>query len=79
MLYFVTFDEFGATSQPAAVGLDPGLLLADALDHACQLLSEQKQNVTISDGEGRTIAGDDLIACCNGDKTLTPDLQAIPK
>jgi hypothetical protein len=77
MLYHVTHEVFGANDKASlAVGIDPGLSLSDALAMACQLLSEQKDNVTIR-GDGVSITGDDLVACCNGTKTLSADLRAI--
>jgi hypothetical protein len=72
MMYTVTFD----TSHAAAIDLgDPkDFDLQRALAHACQLLVEGKPNVAIRDGNGCSISGDDLIACCNGDKTISLDL-----
>jgi hypothetical protein len=66
-------------NAPAAidVGHRGGFDLNQALAHACQLLSEGAPNVAILDGTGRSISGDDLLACCKGEKTLTPDPQAI--
>ncbi len=58
------------------VGLDPGLTLEQALAMAGHLLWERKPNVAIQDGNGRSISGDDLVACCKGEKNLTPDLRA---
>jgi hypothetical protein len=40
-------------------------------------LSEQQEHVTIQDGTGKSISGDDLAARCRGEKTLSPDLRAI--
>ena len=77
MLYHVTHEVFGVNQKRSlAVGIDPGLSLSDALAMACQLLSEQKDNVTIS-GDGVSITGNDLVACCNGTKKLSPDLRAV--
>jgi len=82
MHYFVTFGGFYAGGKPAAAAIDSGSLhlpfeLADALAHACHLLGEQEANVAIIDGNGNSISGDDLVACCKGEKTLSPDLRAI--
>jgi hypothetical protein len=75
MRYFVTFEE------PGAVAIDDGTPrsyeLAGALVHACRLLDEERHNVTIGDDAGHSISGDDLAACCRGDKEITADLRAI--
>lgn len=74
MTYIVTHD----TSHPAALDLGnpKGFDMQGALAHARQLLSEGEPNVAIQDGNGHRISGDDLVACCNGDKTMSPDLRA---
>jgi hypothetical protein len=56
-------------------GNGSGFDLERALAHARRLLSEGKPNVAIHDGDGRSISGADLIACCEGKKTLTPHLR----
>jgi hypothetical protein len=73
MSYIVTY----AGSQPAPAGINRGLSFEQALAEASRLLAERQQDVAIQDGSGRSISGDDLVACCNGDKTLTLDLRAI--
>ena len=75
MPYLVTHDS----SDRAAIhiGHGGGFDLQQALAHACRLLSEGESGVAIQDGTGRSISGDDLLACCKGEKTLTPDLAAI--
>ena len=65
----------GASIGPLAI--DPCRTLEDAKMHAQWLLCEGRPNVAISDGKGNAIFGDDLVACCNDEKTLTPDLRAI--
>jgi hypothetical protein len=76
MPYFVTFDD---PSRTGAIdeGLSRSFELADALAHACRLLDENKQNVTIRDDLNNSISGDDLLACCEGDKEITRELKAI--
>jgi hypothetical protein len=69
MTYTVTYGN-GATA------LDIGFDMESALAHAQNLLFDGQPNVTIRDGNGHSISGTDLLACCNGEKTLTPDLQA---
>jgi hypothetical protein len=69
MSYLVTFG-----TGPTAIDQKPDL--HSALAHACQLIADGHPNVTIQDGEGRRISGNDLVACCNGEKKLTSDLWA---
>jgi hypothetical protein len=76
MRYFVTFDEAGAGTIDE--GSSRAWELADALAHACRLLDEGKKNVAIHDERKNSIAGDDLLACCKGDKEITADLKAVP-
>jgi hypothetical protein len=82
MPYRVTFETFETSGRKGPVGLDlgsqpKGFDLNDALNHARQLLQEKHQHVTISDDSGHTISGADLLACCEGKKTLTADLRAV--
>jgi hypothetical protein len=82
MAYQVSFGKFDVAGNPAPVGLDFGppkkpLSLTDALCHARQLVAEGKANISIEDGNGHSISDNDLIACYNGQNTLTPDLRAI--
>jgi hypothetical protein len=76
MSYTVTHGGTTGGVRPGPVGLDPGLNLEQALHMARGLLAEGKPNVAIIDGNGHEISGADLIACCNGKKTLSPDLRA---
>jgi hypothetical protein len=71
MMYFVTHGG----ARPGAAGIDPSVTLAQALDLARDLLLAGEPDVAIQDGHGRNIRGDDLVACCNGKKTLLPDLS----
>jgi hypothetical protein len=78
MQYYVTFETFYDNGKPGPVALDnpePRTLEA-ALTHACKLITEGKENVTIRGDNGHTISGHDLAACCRREKTLTDDLQA---
>jgi hypothetical protein len=76
MAYIVSHGGTTDGIRPGPAGLDPGLNLEQALAVARNLLAEGKPNVAIIDGNGRQISGADLIACCKGEKTLTPDLRA---
>jgi hypothetical protein len=63
-------NALGAASQRA-----PHVL--DAVRMARQMLAVGMVNVSINDGLGYKISGDDLIACCEGKKQLTNDLRAV--
>jgi hypothetical protein len=75
MSYLVTH---GNVPAPGPVGIDTPKDLPTALAQACYLLSEGKPNVTIIDGDGNQISGNDLVECCNETKRFTPDLKAVP-
>src|SRR5262245_8698663 len=45
--------------------------LKDAVERAGQLISDNYGNVTVRDGEGNEISGDDLLACYLGVMKLT--------
>jgi hypothetical protein len=75
MRYYVTFDHSGLGALDE--GSSEPLELADARNHACRLLDEGKQNVVIRNDANQTISGADLLACCKGDKEITPDLRAV--
>jgi hypothetical protein len=67
---------YTVTHGSGATALDIGFDLESALAHAQNLLFDGQPNVTIQDGHGHSISGPDLVACCNGEKTLTLDLRA---
>jgi hypothetical protein len=81
MRYYVTFGGFDQRGKPAPVAIDQRspepFGLSDALAHACRLLSEGKPDVSIQDASGNSIDGDELAACCRGDRTLTAELRAV--
>jgi hypothetical protein len=61
--------------RPGPVALTVDLNLEQALHRARSVLAEGQPNVSIIDGKGNQISGDDLVACCKNEKTLTPDLR----
>ncbi|HEX3674353.1 MAG TPA: hypothetical protein VHU87_08795 [Rhizomicrobium sp.] len=69
MRYRVTFG-----ASPAAIG--PSVDLDAALADACRQISMNQVDVAIHDGNGRSIRGEELAACCRGEKKLTADLLA---
>ena len=53
------------------------LSLEEALSLAGELIAEGSQDVFIGDGNDNQIGGEELAACCRGEKKLTPDLRAV--
>jgi hypothetical protein len=76
MTYFVT--HRGSSDDLSPYPLDEVKDLESALAHACRLLSEGCIEVAIQDGNGKQVSGDDLAACCRGEKKLMPDLFIKP-
>ena len=58
----------------SAYALDELKGLDNALAHALNLIRAGHQDVAIQDGTGKSVSGDLLMACCRGEKELTPDL-----
>ena len=74
MRYFITWEGSATTGvQPTAQRFE----LPDAVAQACRLIDEGKSNVAIRDDAGKSIGGDELIACCLGDKEINADLVAV--
>jgi hypothetical protein len=71
MRYIVTFGN-----RPTAIGslVDLQGVLADA----CDQIARGDMDVAIQDGSGKSIRGEELAACCPGEKTLTSDLTFPP-
>ena len=69
--YTVTFRE-SPTERLSPHALDEDL--DNALTHALNLIRAGHQDVSIQDGTGKSVSGDLLMACCRGEKELTPDL-----
>lgn len=61
-------------NSPAAAGAS--MSLSDALREACRRIAAGEIDVTICDGIGNRVYGDDLAACCRGEKRLAIDLKA---
>ncbi len=75
MRYFVTYT--GTPEAQTGIASHRAPNLEAALAMARQFLKERRPDVTIEDGNGHSISGADLAACCHGEKHLTADLQAI--
>src|SRR5881392_3746039 len=71
--YTVTF-RGSPTERLSPHLLDEVKGLDNALTHALNLIRAGHQDVAIQDGTGKSVSGDLLMACCRGDKELTPDL-----
>jgi hypothetical protein len=75
MKYFVSYAMAGVPKGPVAI--DGNLSLEEALSLAGQLIAEGSQDVFIGDGNDNQIGGEELAACCRGEKKLTLDLRAV--
>ena len=71
--YTVTF-RGSPTERLSPHALDEVRGLDNALTHALNLIRAGHQDVAIQDGTGKSVSGDLLMACCRGEKELTPDL-----
>ena len=71
--YSVTFRK-SPTERLSPQALDKVKGLDNALTHALNLIRAGHQDVAIQDGTGKRVSGDLLMACCRGEKELTPDL-----
>jgi hypothetical protein len=71
--YTVTF-RGSPTERLSPHALDEVKGLDNALTHALNLIRAGHQDVAIQDGMGKSVSGDLLMACCRGEKELTPDL-----
>jgi hypothetical protein len=71
--YTVTF-RGSPTERLSPHLLDEVKGLDNALTHALNLIRAGHQDVAIQDGTGKSVSGDLLMACCRGEKELTPDL-----
>ena len=71
--YTVTF-RASPTERLSPQAFDEVKGLDNALTHALNLIRAGHQDVAIQDGTGKSVSGDLLMACCRGDKELTPDL-----
>jgi hypothetical protein len=71
--YTVTF-RGSPTERLSPHAVDEVKGLDNALTHALNLIRAGHQDVAIQDGTGKSVSGDLLMACCRGEKELTPDL-----
>jgi hypothetical protein len=70
--YTVTFRGSEDYMSPHAVDVAYGL--DNALIQAVNLIAAGHRDVMIHDGDGKSVSGDVLAACCRGEKELTLDL-----
>ena len=71
--YTVTF-RGSPTERSSPYARDEVKGLDNALTYACNLMRAGQQDVAIQDETGKSISGVLLMACCRGQKELTPDL-----
>jgi len=60
-----------------SVGIEEVFDVDSALALACRWLSEGRPNVAIGRATGDAISGEELSACCRGQKKLTADLRVL--
>jgi hypothetical protein len=71
--YTVTLED-RRLKRISPYALDEVKGLDNALTHALNLIQAGHQDVAIQDGTRKSVSGDLLMACCRGEKELTPDL-----
>jgi hypothetical protein len=75
MKYVVSYAMAGVPKGPVAI--DDNLSLEEALSLAGELIAEGSRDVFIGDRDDNQIGGEELTACCRGEKKLMPDLRAV--
>ena len=74
MLYTVTSDTVGLAIGPMSETTND---VDEALNKARQMYEDGLASVSIKDGAGHQIDGDELLACITGQKKITEDLRAV--
>jgi len=74
MVYIITSDTVGLAIGPMSETAND---VQEALNKACEMYEDGLANISIEDGSGHQIDGDELLACITGKKTLTEDLKAV--
>jgi hypothetical protein len=72
MAYVITSDTVGLAIGPVSETAND---VHDALSKAREMYETGLVNVCIKDEAGHQIAGDELLACITGQKSITDDLQ----
>jgi len=73
MVYIITSDTVGLAIGPMSETAND---VQEALNKAREMYEDGLANISIEDGSGHQIDGDELLACITGKKTLTEDLKA---
>jgi len=74
MVYIITSDTVGLAIGPMSETAND---VQEALNKAREMYEDGLANISIEDGSGHQIDGDELLACITGKKTLTEDLKAV--
>jgi hypothetical protein len=74
MIYLVAH---APVSDRSPIGIEEVFDVESALTLACRWLSEGRANVAIGRATGQTVSGEELAACCRGEKMLTADLRVL--
>ena len=72
MVYIITSDTVGLAIGPMSETAND---VQEALNKAREMYEDGLANISIEDGSGHQIDGDELLACITGKKTLTEDLN----
>lgn len=72
MTYVITSDTVGLAIGPVS---ETASDLDEALSKAREMYETGLVNVSIMDEAGHQIAGDELLACITGQKSITDDLR----
>jgi hypothetical protein len=74
MPYTVSSDTVGLAIGPVSESAND---VGEALSKARQMYETGLVNVCIRDEAGRSIGGDELLACITGNKKITDDLRSF--
>ena len=74
MAYTISSDTVGLAIGPMSETAND---VQEALNKAREMYEDGLASISIEDGSGHQIDGDELLACITGKKTLTEDLKAV--
>ncbi|MGN6747399.1 MAG: hypothetical protein ACTHJS_02300 [Xanthobacteraceae bacterium] len=74
MSYTISGDTVGLAIGPVSESANG---VREALSKARQMYETGLVNISIKDEVGRSIDGDELLACITGNKKITEDLRSI--
>jgi hypothetical protein len=75
MIYLVAHAP--ANDRGSPIGIEEVFDAESALALACRWLSEGRRNVAIGRATGWTVSGEELAACCRGERKLPTDSRVL--